>query len=194
MPERYTPTPYLDERQADTTTGRSVIFGDLTFDPLAEDNYELLAPPVLDAINQTPDPSRFLVVAINPDTYVPQPAQTTKCIIVASSSTAEDRSALVVPGDTQVDFKTARQRLGIRRVSMVDETLVEELSGMTRGSITPFGLPPDWLKLVAQEFVPRRRVLTGTGLRWSKMLVSGVQLANIPNVNVVPGLTKNITG
>jgi prolyl-tRNA editing enzyme YbaK/EbsC (Cys-tRNA(Pro) deacylase) len=63
-------------------------------------------------------------------------------------------------------------------------------TGMEYGGITPVGLPADWLLLVDRAVAAHRRVVVGSGLRRSKLWLSGALLAALPNAEVLDDLGR----
>lgn len=61
-----------------------------------------------------------------------------------------------------------------------------ELTAMEYGGITPIGLPADWPILVDASVAEHERLIVGSGIRGSKLLVSGALLASLPNAEVLP--------
>jgi prolyl-tRNA editing enzyme YbaK/EbsC (Cys-tRNA(Pro) deacylase) len=58
-------------------------------------------------------------------------------------------------------------------------------TGMEYGGITPVGLPADWQILVDAAVVRQPWLVVGSGLRRSKIAVSGADLAKLPGVTVL---------
>jgi prolyl-tRNA editing enzyme YbaK/EbsC (Cys-tRNA(Pro) deacylase) len=63
------------------------------------------------------------------------------------------------------------------------------LTGMEYGGITPVGLPEDWPVLIDVNVTAQERVIIGSGIRGSKLLVSTGVLASLPGAEVM-ALTK----
>jgi prolyl-tRNA editing enzyme YbaK/EbsC (Cys-tRNA(Pro) deacylase) len=64
------------------------------------------------------------------------------------------------------------------------------LTGMEYGAITPVGLPTDWSILIDKAVTDLPSVIIGSGVRKSKLVVSGEFLSNLSGVQVVDGLGK----
>jgi prolyl-tRNA editing enzyme YbaK/EbsC (Cys-tRNA(Pro) deacylase) len=60
--------------------------------------------------------------------------------------------------------------------------------GMEYGGITPIGLPGDWPLLLDKAVADADCVIVGSGLRKSKVAISGRFLAQLPNARIVEGL------
>ncbi|MRX43815.1 YbaK/EbsC family protein [Agromyces kandeliae] len=53
------------------------------------------------------------------------------------------------------------------------------------GGITPIGLPADWSILVDETVATHERLIVGSGIRGSKLLVPGPFLAGLPRAEVL---------
>ncbi len=56
---------------------------------------------------------------------------------------------------------------------------------MEYGGITPIGLPAAWPVLVDQAVADAGLVVIGSGIRASKLLLDGAELAKLPNATVL---------
>jgi hypothetical protein len=54
---------------------------------------------------------------------------------------------------------------------------------MEYGGITPIGLPADWPVLVDEAVAQAGPVVIGSGIRGSKLLLDGAELAKLPDGN-----------
>jgi len=96
-------------------------------------------------------------------------------------------AACVVLSTTRVDVNGAvRRQLGARKASFASMDLATGETGMEYGGITPIGLPADWPILVDESVATHERLIVGSGIRGSKLLVSGGLLASLPNAEVLP--------
>ena len=85
-----------------------------------------------------------------------------------------------------------RKRLGARKASFAGFDETEEITGMTVGGVTPFGLPsllPVWIDAAVME---RQAVVVGGGSRDRKLRLSPEGLLAIPGAEVVYGLARPI--
>lgn len=64
---------------------------------------------------------------------------------------------------------------------------------MEFGGITPLGLPSAWPVLVDPAVVAAEQVVVGSGLRRSKLVLPGNAVADLPGVEVIPGLGRPAT-
>jgi len=61
-------------------------------------------------------------------------------------------------------------------------------TGMEYGGITPVGLPQGWRLFVDESLVEAPVVILGSGVRRSKLLLTGTLLAHLPGAEVVSRL------
>ena len=66
-------------------------------------------------------------------------------------------------------------------------------TGMEYGAITPVGLPPGWAILIDKKVADSDYVIIGSGIRKSKLAVSGKFLASLPNAQVLECLGQQKT-
>jgi prolyl-tRNA editing enzyme YbaK/EbsC (Cys-tRNA(Pro) deacylase) len=78
-----------------------------------------------------------------------------------------------------------RKHLGARKISFASMDTAVTLTGMEYGGITPVGLPADWPILVDVNVIGQQRVIIGSGIRGSKLLVTTDVLASLPNAEVL---------
>lgn len=109
------------------------------------------------------------------------------CVVVAGKREGAERiAACVVLASTRADVNGAVKRLlEVRKASFLsmDRAVVE--SGMEYGGITPVGLPSGWRVLVDRRVADTDWLLVGSGLRRSKLVVRGSDLAALPGAEVV---------
>ena len=178
-------------------------FGTLDFTP-ALDSPDLLAPPTAaalrrgraaDAASRT-DATDALVSAIDPglaDTaafcahYEISTDDGANCVIVQARR--GDRTwyaACLVRGSDRADVNgVLRRHLDARKLSFAPMDRAVELTGMEYGGITPVGLPKGWPLLVDEAVVTRPYVVIGSGLRRSKLVLAGADLARLPGAEVL---------
>jgi prolyl-tRNA editing enzyme YbaK/EbsC (Cys-tRNA(Pro) deacylase) len=167
---------------------------------------DLLAPPVLDALtggsSTGPGPltgDRIQVTEIDPalaDTaefcarYGVAAAESANCVVVAARRGGSEKlAACVVLATTRADLNNlVRRHLGARKVSFLSMDRAVAATGMEYGGITPFGLPADWPLLVDSAVVRTDRVVVGSGVRHSKLVVPGRVLASLGKAEVLDGL------
>ncbi len=116
------------------------------------------------------------------------------CVVVTGRRDGEQRwAAAVVLATTRADVNGAvRRRLDVRKVSFAAMADAVELTGMEYGGITPFGLPAGWLVLVDRAVTEAGPVIVGSGIRGSKIVVDGADLALLPGAEVLDGLARPV--
>lgn len=165
----------------------------------ALDRPDLLGGPVEQALRSWPYRDRVGVVEIDPEladtsatieVYGVPPEASANCVVVAGKRAGAERiAACVVRADTRADVNSLVKRmLDVRKASFLPMDRAVAETSMEYGGITPIGLPEGW-RLLIDERVPKIPVaMIGSGVRRSKLLLSGADLARIPNVEVVGGL------
>jgi prolyl-tRNA editing enzyme YbaK/EbsC (Cys-tRNA(Pro) deacylase) len=167
----------------------------------ALDHPELLAAPVQSALSKIDAADRVGVAEIEPtvadtaafcDRYGVRPDESANCVIVAARREGATRlAACVVLATTRADVNgVIRRRLGARKVSFAPmEDAVSE-TGMEYGGITPIGLPAEWPLLIDDAVIRHRRVVVGSGLRKSKLVLPGLVLSSLPAAEVIEHLGR----
>lgn len=158
----------------------------------ATERPDLLADPVAAALSTVPDAG---VAEIDPELadtaafcerYGVRLAESANCVVVAGKRAGETRyAACVVLATTRADVNGfVRKFLDVRKVSFAPmDTAVAE-TGMEYGGITPVGLPAGWPILVDAAVAAAERVVIGSGVRRSKLVVAGSALAGLPGATV----------
>ena len=99
--------------------------------------------------------------------------------------------ACVILSSTRADVNgVARRTLDARKVSFAPMEAAVEQSGMEYGAITPIGLPDDWPILIDKAVAESAYVIVGSGIRKSKLAVTGAFLASLKNAVVIDGLAQ----
>lgn len=123
--------------------------------------------------------------------YGADPADSANTILVVSKKPSGVAAACVALATTRLDVNhRVREVLEVRKLSFAaaDETV--DLTGMTIGGVTPFGLPPDLPVLIDAAVMTRRSIVLGGGNRSSKLRLAPDELLAIPTARVVDGLAK----
>ena len=173
------------------------MIGRLQTVPVA-DRSDLLAEPVAAAVGALSD---VLVVEIDPaladtaalvDAYDVPLEASANCVVVAGRRGGEQRwAACVVLATTRVDVNgVVRRRLDVRKVSFASMEDAVEATGMEYGGITPVGVPAGWPVLVDPAVVATDRVVVGSGVRRSKLVLPGSMLLQLPGAEVIDGLGR----
>ena len=161
--------------------------GTLDWSPAAS-HTELLAEPVAAAIRAVPG---ALVAPIDPthaDTaafctaYDVVPGASANCVVVAGRrGDVTTYAAVMVLATHRADVNgVVRRHLGTRKISFAAHDDAVGHTGMEFGGITPVGLPEGWPVLVDDAVVAAGEVVVGSGLRRSKLLLTGEQLLTLP--------------
>jgi prolyl-tRNA editing enzyme YbaK/EbsC (Cys-tRNA(Pro) deacylase) len=101
-------------------------------------------------------------------------------------------AACVVLATTRADVNgIVRKHLGARKISFASMDTAVTLTGMEYGGITPVGLPGDWPILVDANVIDCERVIAGSGIRGSKLLVATKVLESLPTAEVL-AITKPV--
>ncbi len=114
------------------------------------------------------------------------------CVVVAGKRAGEVRfAAALVLATTRADVNgVIKRRLDVRKASFAPIDEAVSLTGMEYGGITPVGLPADWPILIDQAVADAPELVIGSGIRGSKLLISGAALAGLPNAEVIDGLAR----
>lgn len=176
------------------------ILGNINIHP-ALSSLELLAQPVAQAVLAMGDAGQIGVTEIDPnlsdtaafcEKYNVTPQMAANCVIVQASR--GDRTwlaACVILASTRADVNgIVRKTLDARKVSFAPMETAVLQSGMEYGAITLVGLPADWPILIDSRVAESDAVIIGSGIRKSKIVISGKILASLPNVTVIENLAK----
>lgn len=180
------------------TDERVPSLGTLTSVPALE-RLDLLGVPVAEALRGWLQGGAVGVVEIDPEladtaatveAYQIPVEASANCVVVAGKRGGEERiAACVVLADSRADVNNLVKRmLDVRKASFLSMDRAVEETGMEYGGITPIGLPTGWRLLVDERAAAAPVAMIGSGLRQSKLLLSGADLARIPTAEVVPGL------
>lgn len=113
--------------------------------------------------------------------------ESANCVVVAARRGGETRyAACMVLATMRADVNgVVRRHLDARKASFAPMAQAVELTGMEYGGITPLGLPGDWPVLVDTHVAEHPRVVIGSGVRRSKLAVSGATLAGLKGAEVL---------
>ena len=116
--------------------------------------------------------------------------QSANTILVASRSEPKVFAACVVTADRRLDVNgTVRRLLGVRKLSFASAEDTMALTGMMIGGVTPFGLPTEVPIYIDSVVMEQPWVIVGGGDRSSKLKLPPTELAELPNAQVVEGLS-----
>lgn len=162
---------------------------------------ELLADPVRAAVAGLEALAGAGVVEIDPtladtaafcERYGVAPDESANCVVVSGRREGETRfAACVVLATTRADVNgVVRRLLDARKVSFAPMEVAVAETQMSYGGITPVGLPRSWRLFVDAAVAAHPRVVVGSGLRTSKLVLPGAALAALPGAEVVEELGR----
>jgi prolyl-tRNA editing enzyme YbaK/EbsC (Cys-tRNA(Pro) deacylase) len=110
--------------------------------------------------------------------------------ILVASRRPEGRHALCLAlATTRLDVNhTVRDLLEVRRLSFASADLTVDVTGMTIGGVTPFGIPSNVPVYVDDRIVELERCIVGGGSRAMKVTVDPEVFLRMDGVVVVAGL------
>lgn len=165
---------------------------------------DLVAAPVAAALDRMGDGAGEVVVAeIDPDladtagfctAYDVGLDVSANCVVVAAKrGGARHLAACVVLATTRADVNgLVRHHLAAKKVSFAPMDAAVAESSMEYGGITPVGLPDAWRLLVDAAVAATDRVVVGSGVRRSKLLVPGPLVGRLPGAEVLAGLGRAV--
>ncbi|HEY7042673.1 MAG TPA: YbaK/EbsC family protein [Nocardioidaceae bacterium] len=171
-----------------------------TLEPLpAAERPDLLADPVRKALAGWERAGGVGVFEIDPeladtqaltDAYDLPLAASANCVVVAGRRGGDERiAACVVTADRRADVNNlVRRMLDVRKASFLSTDRAVEETSMEYGGITPIGVPARWRLLVDASVARLDVAIIGSGVRRSKLLLSGADLAAYPGAELVDGL------
>jgi prolyl-tRNA editing enzyme YbaK/EbsC (Cys-tRNA(Pro) deacylase) len=109
------------------------------------------------------------------------------CVIVEAKRADKTwyAACMIVATDRADINGIIRRHLNARKISFAPMDQAVSMTGMEYGGITPIGLPADWPIIVDSRIGDVEKIIIGSGLRRSKLLVSGSLLALLPNAVVL---------
>ncbi len=119
------------------------------------------------------------------------PEDSANAIVVVGKSDPRVYALCLVLASTRLDVNgVVRKRLGTRKASFAsaDETI--ELTAMTIGGVTPFGVSSELPIWIDAEVMARDRVIVGGGSRHRKILCPPAALDAIESAEVVADLAQ----
>ena len=170
----------------------SPALGTLEWQPAA-DHRELLAAPVAAVVEHG---LACYVAAIDPEladtaafcaAYAVPLAKSANCVVVEGRrGEAVTMAACLVLATDRADVnKTVRKQLDVRKISFASMETAVSRTQMQYGGITPLGLPPDWPVLIDSAVAAADWLVIGSGIRGSKIAVTGETLARLPGATVL---------
>lgn len=119
-------------------------------------------------------------------------AESANCVVVLGRRGGQERlAACLVLATTRVDVNgTVRRHLDVRKISFAPMDRAVAETGMEYGGITPVGLPAGWQLLIDPAVVAAPRIIIGSGLRRSKLVLPGAAVLGLPGAQVLDGLGR----
>ncbi len=175
-------------------------FGKLTFKNVTSTS--LLAPSTRHALADNIFTDTALVTPIDAslsDTaafcgaYDIQMSQAANCVILeAKRGDSTWYAACLILATDRADINgVIRKTLGARKISFAPMDTAINLTGMEFGGITPVGLPADWSILIDKNILDVERVIIGSGVRGSKILIKTTALVSLPNATILDMAKKD---
>lgn len=164
--------------------------GTLDWSPAAA-HPDLLAPPVAAAVARIEgamvapiDPSLADTAALC-EAYDVSLGASANCVVVAAKRAGVTTyAAVMVLATHRADINTVvRRHLDARKISFAPHDEAVGRTGMEFGGITPLGLPEGWPVLVDDAVAQAGEVVVGSGLRRSKILLTGADLMRLPGAH-----------
>ena len=173
---------------------------------LVIDNKDLVPLNVYETINNwkgSEDKRDFLVAEIDPeyaggielcDKYNVDPKYGANCLVVDGiRGDNHTYAVLLVPVGYRYNMSSVvRKELNARMVSVAPLDFVLEQSGMEYGSITPIGLPKEWVLFIDPLVLENERIIVGGGYKKSKLSIPSKALLSLTTAKVVDGLAKRL--
>ena len=120
-------------------------------------------------------------------------ADSANTILVVGKGNPRMFAACVVLADSRLDVNGAvRRRLGTRKASFASADDTVDITGMTIGGVTPFGLPSDLPLWIDGRVAGRDRIVLGGGTRERKIVGPPALLLALPGAEIVPELAKEL--
>ncbi|RIJ78541.1 hypothetical protein D1871_02540 [Nakamurella silvestris] len=162
---------------------------------------DLLADPTAAAIGVLPQATAAAIDADLADTaafcqaYDVSLAASANCVVLTGKREGVATwAAAIVLATTRADVNGAiRRHLNLRKVSFAPMDEATSRTGMEYGGITPVGLPEGWQILIDSAVIAAGPVVIGSGLRRSKIVVDGADLALLPGAVVIEDLAKPVS-
>ena len=115
--------------------------------------------------------------------------ESANALLICSTKGEPVYAMCVVLAHTRLDTnKTARKKLGVRRISFAKAEQAIEVTGMQLGGVTPVGLPKHVPVWIDSRVMMCNQVIIGGGNRTSKIIMAPDQLLKIPGSEVVNDL------
>lgn len=174
------------------------IVGTLNWQP-ALDHPGLLAQPVRNAIADLGlecfvapiDPAKADTAAFCATYDVPLEVSANCVVVSGRRADVSTMAACLVQASERADVnRVIKKRLNVRKISFAGMDDAVRETGMEYGGITAIGLPLSWPILVDEAVAGLDMIVVGSGIRGSKIAMSGRSATTLPNAEVM-ALTLN---
>ncbi len=173
----------------------------LNFQNIDDKTRSLLPDSVYEFITSSKWADSFLVAEINPEYAdgeslsreydIPYDMELNCLVVEGRRKDVVRYAALIVPYGKRASMNAkVRNPLDAKEVKLADLNYVTEVTGMEYGSITPVGLPADWMILIDSSVFDQEYVIVGGGLVKSKLMLPARLFKEFPNCVVIEGLAK----
>lgn len=123
--------------------------------------------------------------------YGYDPEESANCILVRTKAGDLRFAVCLVQATRRLDVnRTVRRLLDTRKASFASPDETSDVTGMTPGGVTPFGLPDGLPVYVDAPILALDRVVVGGGDRTVKVLLEPGELRRVPGLEVVEGLGR----
>jgi prolyl-tRNA editing enzyme YbaK/EbsC (Cys-tRNA(Pro) deacylase) len=167
----------------------------------ALDRPDLLAPATFDAVRTyLPTAQVFEIDPELSDTQalcdafdLPMDIMGNAVLIAGKREGVTHRCCAMALGSRRVDVNNVvRKRLDVHKCSFMPMDEAVASSGMEYGAITPVGLGSDWPIWLDDTVASLPTLVIGSGVRHSKLIITGADLLSLPTAELVDDLTRSI--
>ena len=123
--------------------------------------------------------------------YGYQLEESANAIMVVGKGEPRTYAMCVVLATTRIDVnRSVRKKMGTKKASFASAEEATEITGMTLGGVTPFGLPDNLPLWIDNRVMRCDKVIVGGGSRNRKIYVPPRALSSLPNAEIVEELAK----
>ena len=117
--------------------------------------------------------------------------ESANAILVAGKGDPPSYAMCVILATTKIDVnRVVRKKLSAKKASFATPESTVEITGMTLGGVTPFGLPEGLPLWIDSRVLECEKVIVGGGSRARKIYLNPTGLTNLPDAEIVVGLAK----
>ena len=117
--------------------------------------------------------------------------ESANAILVAGKGDPPSYAMCVILATTKIDVnRVVRKKLSAKKASFATPESTIEITGMTLGGVTPFGLPEGLPLWIDSRVLECEKVIVGGGSRARKIYLNPTGLTNLPDAEIVVGLAK----